>query len=126
MNKGVELDVVHLVTLSLAPQRRMQIHRRPYDSKLSQENILLLLSKMNINSSTSSTGMNPNDDMSAAAAMALAGLQSVPTSSSSSAEGGNNGGQQTGERSKVSGRYEEQAQDLEISKSFPQIVSRCI
>ena len=110
----------------------MQIHQRPYDSKLSQENILLPLSKMNINSSTPSTGMNPpaarnqekNDDMSAAAAMALAGLQSVPTSSSSSAEGGNNGGQQTGERSKVSGRYEEQAQDLEISKSFPQIVSR--
>ena len=83
---------------------------------------------MNINSSTPSTGMNPNDAMSAAAAMALAGLQSVPTSSSSSADGGNNGGQQTGERSNASGRNEEQAQALEIhvSKSFPQIVSRCI
>lgn len=91
-------------------------------------------SKMNTNSSTSSTGMRPpaarnqekNDATSAAAAMALAGLQSVPTSSSSSADGGNNGGQQTGERSNASGRNEEQAQAqaLEISKSFPQIVSR--
>ena len=85
---------------------------------------------MNISSSTPSAGMNPpaarnqekNDAMSAAAAIALAGLQSVPTSSTSSADGG----QQTGERSNTSGNREEQVQALEISRSFPQIVSRCM
>ena len=84
---------------------------------------------MNTNSSAPSTGMNPpaaarnqekNDAMSAAAAVALTGLQSVSTSTDGSSTSLNTN--KSGKKTRMTGKKDE-AVAIEVSKTFPQIVS---
>ena len=87
---------------------------------------------MNIPATTqkSNTTMNPpvarnqekNDAMSAAAAVALTGLQSVSTGNSTSTDGNSNSNK-TGKKTRKTGKKDE-AVAIEVSKTFPQIVSR--
>lgn len=65
-----------------------------------------------------------NDAMSAAAAVALTGLQSVSTTSSTGDNSNNGSKSGSGKKSKNTGKKDE-AVALEVSKTFPQIVSFC-
>lgn len=78
----------------------------------------------------SNTTMNPppvarnqekNDAMSAAAAVALTGLQSFSTAGSST-DGSCNNNTKSGKKTRKTGKKDE-AVALEVSKTFPQIVS---
>ena len=62
-----------------------------------------------------------NDAMSAAAAVALTGLQSVSTAGTST-DGSSNSSNKFGKKSRRTGKKDE-AVALEVSKTFPQIVS---